>query len=115
ELTVNTPDVSAMGNTQASGGAIESSLSTPASEAVSFEHSSVITCAYDPNDKQVEPIGFGESHAVDIHTEWLHYIIRFQNTGTDTATNVLITDALDQNLIPSSLQIIGSSHDLSEI
>ncbi|MDQ3101501.1 MAG: VCBS repeat-containing protein, partial [Bacteroidota bacterium] len=46
-------------------------------------------CAYDPNDKQVEPAGFGIFEAIPLETEELTYTIRFQNTGTATATDVM--------------------------
>jgi hypothetical protein len=42
------------------------------------------TGAYDPNDKQGFPTGFGAKHYIRPGTE-LEYLIRFQNTGTDTA------------------------------
>ena len=43
----------------------------------------------------------------------LEYLIRFQNTGTDTAFTVVIKDQLDYNLDWSSLTPISASHDYS--
>ncbi|MFY7964661.1 MAG: DUF7619 domain-containing protein, partial [Chitinophagaceae bacterium] len=40
----------------------------------------------------------------------IDYTIRFQNTGTDTAFNVVIADTLDSKLLPNQLQMVGSSH-----
>jgi hypothetical protein len=40
----------------------------------------------------------------------LEYLIRFQNTGTDTAFNVVIADTLDGNLDPESIEMGLSSH-----
>jgi uncharacterized repeat protein (TIGR01451 family) len=66
--------------------------------------------AYDPNDKN-------ESHNGTLTTaqasdqDWLYYLIRFQNTGTDTAFNIKVRDTLDNNLDFSSLQMIDASHD----
>lgn len=77
--------------------------------------SSVITCAYDPNDKQVEPVGFGEYGAIDIGTEALTYTIRFQNTGLDTAFTVTLTDQLDALLDRSDITVLGSSHNLTSM
>jgi len=74
-----------------------------------------VTCAYDPNDKQVLPAGYGEFHAVDIATPWLDYTVRFQNTGTDTAFTVVIEDVLDADLDPSSMQVLGTSHTITDI
>jgi uncharacterized repeat protein (TIGR01451 family) len=42
--------------------------------------------------------------------DWIDYLIRFQNTGNDTAINVVVTDTLDTKLEPSSFEMIGSSH-----
>lgn len=77
--------------------------------------SSLITCAYDPNDKQVQPLGHGVYGAVPIDQDWLTYTIRFQNTGTDTAENVMLEDLLSPLLDRSSLQILGTSHSLTQI
>lgn len=69
----------------------------------------VVTCSYDPNDKSVEPEGEGPSHYV-LRTSDLDYLIRFQNTGNDTAFMVLIMDTIDPSLDLNSLTVIASSH-----
>ncbi|MEZ4740072.1 MAG: T9SS type A sorting domain-containing protein [Flavobacteriales bacterium] len=74
-----------------------------------------VTCAYDPNDKLVLPIGSGVHHAVPIDQEWLDYTIRFQNTGTDTAFNVLLIDRLSPYLDRTSMEVLGTSHPLTHI
>jgi uncharacterized repeat protein (TIGR01451 family) len=65
------------------------------------------TCigAYDPNDKIAYPANY-----IDSSNLFLEYIIRFQNTGNAPAHNVVIKDDLDQFLIPSSLNLLSSSH-----
>ncbi|MEM8586130.1 MAG: T9SS type A sorting domain-containing protein [Bacteroidota bacterium] len=65
--------------------------------------------SYDPNDKQALPLGFGESHYIEANTP-LEYLIRFQNTGTDTAFNVRIEDQLSAHLDPSTIVPGASSH-----
>ncbi|MEO1515893.1 MAG: T9SS type A sorting domain-containing protein [Bacteroidota bacterium] len=65
--------------------------------------------SYDPNDKRGFPGGVGEEHFIEANTE-LEYIIRFQNTGTDTAFNVLIVDTISSLLDYSSIQLGASSH-----
>ncbi len=65
--------------------------------------------SYDPNDKQVIPAGISANHYVK-EGSLLEYTIRFQNTGTDTAYTVVITDFLDPNLDISSLHVSLSSH-----
>ena len=42
--------------------------------------------------------------------KYLHYVIRFQNTGTASAINVVVTNDLDANLDWTSLQLEGISH-----
>jgi uncharacterized repeat protein (TIGR01451 family) len=74
-----------------------------------------ISCAYDPNDKFVLPEGVGAHHAVPIAQDWLDYQIRFQNTGTDTAFNVLLIDRLSSDLDWSSMEVLGTSHPLTNI
>jgi uncharacterized repeat protein (TIGR01451 family) len=71
-----------------------------------------VVCAYDPNDKTAEPIGEGEFHYIPTSTEYIEYLIRFQNTGTDTAINVKIRDPLDADLNWNSLELISYSHDV---
>ncbi len=66
--------------------------------------------SYDPNDKQGFPIGYGPSHYVRPGTE-LEYLIRFQNTGTDTAFTVVIRDTLAAELDPLTVRPGASSHD----
>jgi uncharacterized repeat protein (TIGR01451 family) len=69
-----------------------------------------ITGAYDPNDKLAYTSG-GSSEAWIINEdEWIDYTIRFQNTGTDTAFNVVITDTLPANLDPATLVMGPASH-----
>jgi len=65
--------------------------------------------SYDPNDKQGFPIGYGASHYIKPETD-IEYLIRFQNTGTDTAFTVAIRDTLSGWLDPSTVEPGASSH-----
>ncbi len=65
--------------------------------------------AYDPNDKQAFPKGYGEEHYIWQNVD-LEYLIRFQNTGTDTAFTVVIRDTISEHLDITSLQMGASSH-----
>jgi len=70
----------------------------------------IVTGSYDPNDKQNL---VGESSwggAVDISNDQFKYYIRFQNTGTDTAFNVVIKDEIQPNLDISTVRPVSSSH-----
>jgi len=71
----------------------------------------ILVCAYDPNDKSVTPKGEGVEGFITQNQE-LEYLIRFQNTGNDTAITVMIRDQLDENLDWSTLQPIASSHNM---
>jgi|GEM_PF-266349 len=70
----------------------------------------IITGAYDPNDKLATTSLGGTSSWIIGEDEWIDYTIRFQNTGTDTAFHVIITDTLPSTLDPSTLEIGAASH-----
>lgn len=65
--------------------------------------------SWDPNDKQALPRGYGEQHFIEANTP-LEYLIRFQNTGTDTAFNVRIEDQLSEHLAWNTLVPGAASH-----
>lgn len=71
-------------------------------EAVDNECMEVIG-AWDPNDKQGFPLGATDEHLILPNTS-LEYLIRFQNTGTDTAFNIVIRDTLSQFLAVESVR-----------
>jgi len=70
-----------------------------------------VSCSFDPNDKSVEPEGEGALHYVLKNSD-LDYLIRFQNTGNDTAYLVYIVDTIDPSLDINTLEVIASSHAL---
>jgi uncharacterized repeat protein (TIGR01451 family) len=57
----------------------------------------VVTGSYDPNDKTGYPNGYSEEHFINPNQQ-LQYVIRFQNTGNDTAFTVVIRDTIDYDL-----------------
>lgn len=62
--------------------------------------------SYDPNDKQLLP-----ENTVLAGEEWLEYLIRFQNTGTDTAFTVEVRDTLQLDAFDSfSFEMLDASH-----
>lgn len=65
--------------------------------------------AYDPNDKRGFPMGHGPEGLIEANTE-IEYMIRFQNTGTDTAFKVLVRDRIPENLQLNTLVPGASSH-----
>lgn len=86
------------------------SSSNPISAVHKLE--TIIRCAYDPNDKVVNPVGNTEKNLTKIGS-LLEYTIRFQNTGNDFAREVAILDTLSQYLDVSTFRIINSSHQVS--
>ncbi len=71
----------------------------------------LVTGSYDPNDKVATTSSNASTTQYFIDgDEWVDYVIRFQNTGTDTAFNVIITDTLPSTLDPGSIQWGATSH-----
>lgn len=65
--------------------------------------------SYDPNDKSGVPEGVGAERLIAPSTT-IEYLIRFQNTGTDTAFRVEIRDTLPATLDLASFKKGASSH-----
>ncbi|MFK8102102.1 MAG: T9SS type A sorting domain-containing protein [Saprospiraceae bacterium] len=65
--------------------------------------------AFDPNDKQGFPKGYGPDHYIEVNQD-LEYFIRFQNTGTDTAFKVVVIDTISPFLDLTGFQTGASSH-----
>ncbi|MBK9629203.1 MAG: DUF11 domain-containing protein [Flavobacteriales bacterium] len=108
------PDVSLIG-TVLSASATVSTTNTDADPSNNVANTSVtVTASMDPNEK-VAATSSGSSDAryyID-RDEWIDYTLRFQNTGTDTAFNVVVTDTLPTELDPSSILIGAASHSFS--
>jgi uncharacterized repeat protein (TIGR01451 family) len=71
-------------------------------------YTGTVVNSYDPNDKIVDKPTIPTDYSNN--DEELTYRIRFQNTGTDTAYNVVIQDELPEELDITSLQVLGASH-----
>jgi hypothetical protein len=73
-----------------------------------------ITGSYDPNDKAGTTNASSSGTLFHLDTDaWIDYTVRFQNTGTDSAFTVVISDTLDILLDIPSLDILGASHDFT--
>ncbi|OFX79139.1 MAG: hypothetical protein A2X12_03780, partial [Bacteroidetes bacterium GWE2_29_8] len=70
-----------------------------------------IVGAVDPNDKNARWTQMINKKYVGFDKE-IEYMVRFQNTGNDTAWTVIIADSLDKNIDKSTLELIASSHDV---
>lgn len=71
-----------------------------------------VVSSFDPNDKTAFVNGKPETVKI-LPNSGLEYLIRFQNTGTDTAFNVVIADTLSDQLDPTSVVPGASSHPYS--
>jgi uncharacterized repeat protein (TIGR01451 family) len=70
----------------------------------------VITCSYDPNNKEGQPLGQSSFHYIPLGDS-IEYTIHFQNLGNDTALNIFIIDTLDEKFNHDSFEFLSSSHD----
>ena len=69
---------------------------------------STVKSSFDPNDKQATPVLTPLQVALG---KDINYTIRFQNTGTDTAFNIVLTDTLSNQLQHNTLQLVSSSNN----
>lgn len=107
KLIVQNPDFTRMGDTL-----IYTSKLIANSKVFNETLKRRITCSYDPNIKEVNPAPIGQENYT-LKNQTLKYTIHFQNTGNDTAYNVMIKDSISKKLDYNTLQITGSSHTVS--
>lgn len=67
----------------------------------------IVVGSYDPNDIAVRE---GSQILIEDADEYLHYLIRFQNTGNYYAERVVVKNPLDSKLDWTTMQIEGMSH-----
>jgi len=84
---------------------------TPANNVINY--TGLINGSFDPNDKQVSPAGIGPEGFISQQDSLLTYLVRFQNTGTDTAFTVKIEDIIDDELNLASISIDFATHPYS--
>lgn len=65
---------------------------TPVDNTLNFNQN--VVNAYDPNDKTCLE---GAVVGTDKIGQYVHYVIRFENTGTFAAQNIIVTDMIDTN------------------
>jgi uncharacterized repeat protein (TIGR01451 family) len=112
EITMKVPASTPLGTTLYGSSAV-----TPADNDVSPANNNavetrIVVGSYDPNDKKELHEGVITRQQL-AGGEALEYTIRFQNTGTYPAEKVVITDKLDPALDPTTLRIIGASHNFT--
>ena len=79
---------------------------TPADNMATWTRT--VVGSYDPNDKVSSVSSLTPTEAQN--GAWIDYTIRFQNTGTFMAENVLITDTLPPGLQANTFRYVASSH-----
>jgi len=79
-------------------------------EPVVDKYCGMVRGSYDPNDKAGTPSGIGEDRKI-LPNQGIEYLIRFQNTGNDTAFTGVIRDTLESNLDIFTVRSGVSSHD----
>ncbi len=84
---------------------------TPEDNTTLFNH--LVLNSYDPNDKILLE---GETITPDMVGEYVHYRIRFENTGTASAINVIVEDTIDPlSFDISTLQVVDASHSVRTV
>lgn len=79
---------------------------TPANNV--YEFTQTVVGSFDPNDKTCVE---GRFVTPDMIGDYLHYVIRFQNSGTAPARNVVVKDVIDTSKFEmESLQLTAASH-----
>jgi hypothetical protein len=75
-----------------------------------FDYSEIVVGAYDPNDITCLQ---GDLAPESLIGDFLHYMIRFENTGNAPAENVIVTsDISASDYSINSLQVLNASHDM---
>ncbi|WP_445452318.1 DUF7619 domain-containing protein [Flavobacterium sp. 25HG05S-40] len=79
---------------------------SPADNTITMNQ--VVTNSVDPNDKVCLE---GNTVGIDMINQYVHYMIRFENTGTANAQNIVVKDIIDSNKFEvSSLIPLQGSH-----
>ncbi|MBK8444726.1 MAG: T9SS type A sorting domain-containing protein [Sphingobacteriales bacterium] len=79
---------------------------TPEDNSSALRQTVIGSC--DPNDKICLQ---GTQIEVKNIDNYLHYVIRFQNTGTAEAFNIVVKDDIPKNLDISTFRMVGASHE----
>ncbi|NNC82680.1 MAG: T9SS type A sorting domain-containing protein [Flavobacteriales bacterium] len=110
-IWLHTPTVDFIGEELASSVQIVGNYQDEVVAMGSDSIAETLTCAYDPNDKQVFPVGYSEEHYVHPDST-LEFLVRFQNTGNAPATDVIIRDTIDDDLDLGTFELVANSHSV---
>lgn len=105
------PDIGLLGTTLNSSATVTTANADASTANNTVLLPVLVTGAYDPNDKLAQTSsGYSdELYYIDVD-QWIDYTIRFQNTGTDTAFNIVITDTIATELDLATLIPGAASH-----
>jgi len=110
EVRVRTPNGTPLGTSLTyAAQVVAPSDAEPANNTDGFDHQ--VVGSFDPNDIAVHPALLSSGDIAQGTP--VTYTIRFQNTGTDTAFNVVIIDSLPPTLDPTTLLVGATSHPMS--
>ena len=76
-------------------------------------HTETVVGSYDPNDKLARTTSGSSTEWSLENDSMITYTVRFQNTGTSPAVNVVLRDTLQSSLDLSTLKVLGGSHIFS--
>lgn len=76
-----------------------------------YEYTAICTSSFDPNVKNVNPVGEGPNGNITLQDKVLDYTVHFQNTGTSAAHRVIILDTLSSRVDISTLEVMAFSHN----
>ncbi|WP_299337201.1 T9SS type A sorting domain-containing protein [uncultured Psychroserpens sp.] len=106
-LNVFAPPVTNIGDVLVSTASINPIANDVTENDNTFVLEETVIGAYDPNDISVLE---GDQILLDQADDYLHYIIRFQNTGNAEAINVEVTNIIDPKLDVLTMQVESLSH-----
>jgi uncharacterized repeat protein (TIGR01451 family) len=103
------PDPGLMGQILQITAGLTTSFQDPTPTNNATTHPVLVYNSFDPNDKTA--ITSNPTGVMPIRDQSLQYMIRFQNTGTDTAFRIVVRDTLSGLLNWNSLKTTGASHE----
>ncbi len=106
-FNVFTPPTTNIGDVLISSATINPAAGDFTPEDNVFQYRQVVVGSYDPNDITCLE---GDQVLIEDADNYLHYLIRFQNTGTADAINVRVDNILDDKLDWTTMQLESLSH-----
>jgi uncharacterized repeat protein (TIGR01451 family) len=113
-VSANVPAATSLGTALTHSAVIANTLTEATLTNNTSQEEVSVTGSFDPNDKTARTSsGWSDSlYYIDVDT-WVDYTIRFQNTGTDTAFTVVVTDTIPAELDLASFEPGTASHPFS--